>query len=35
MYKAYILKMILTDYMCQKEREEEGLPAMKIALMHR
>ena len=28
--------MMLTDYMCQeKKEEEEDLPALKIALMHR
>ena len=27
--------MTLTDYMCQEEREEEELPAVKTALTHR
>ena len=35
MHKACIPEMTLIDYKCQEEREEEDLPALKTALMHR
>ena len=36
MHKAlHPAEMKLTDYMCQKEKEEEDLPALKTALTHR
>ena len=35
MHKALHPRDNVADYMCQEEKEEEDLPALKTALMHR